>query len=58
MAGSLDPFSPNQVRLIKESVENIRKIFKLQNETIPMMFRVGYSDPPTAKALKLKPEII
>lgn len=58
LAGNLEPFSLDQVGLIKESYENVRKIFKLQNETVAMMFRIGYSDPPTAKALKLNPEII
>ena len=58
IAGRFEPFSSDQIKLIQESYENVRRIFKLRNETVPMMFRTGYSDPPTARALKLEPEIV
>lgn len=57
MAGDLEFFPQEQLELIKESYDKIKKIFNLKNETVPMMFRIGQSDPPTAKALKLKPDI-
>ncbi|MBI4094889.1 MAG: nitroreductase family protein [Candidatus Liptonbacteria bacterium] len=57
-AGNFEPFTSRQVELIKESYEKVRQIFKLERETIPIMFRLGYADPPTAQSLKLPPEII
>lgn len=58
LTGNREPFTDYQVELIKESYGNVCKIFKLKNETVPMMFRIGYSDPPTARALKLTPQIV
>ncbi len=56
--GNYEPFSKEQVDIIKESYVKVQKKFNLQNENIPMMFRIGYSSPPTARAIKLSPEII
>ncbi len=58
LAENTEPFSASHVELIKESYENVRMVFRLQNETVPMMFRIGHSDPPTAQSLKLPPTII
>ncbi len=52
-----EPFTGEQVELIKASYEKVRAIFHLKDETIPMMFRIGHADPPTARSLKLPPII-
>lgn len=57
LADTSEPFSAHQIELIKESYEAVQKIFNIQNETIPVMFRIGHGAPPTAQALKLKPII-
>lgn len=57
-AENFEPFTSSQVELIKESYEEVRRVFKLQGGIVPMMFRIGYGDPPTAQSLKLPPMII
>lgn len=52
-----EPFTARQVGLIKGSYETVRNIFHLAGETVPMMFRLGTGDPPTAQSLKLPPII-
>jgi hypothetical protein len=58
LADTPEPFSARHVELIKESYEKICGAFNVRGKTIPMMFRIGHSDPPTAQSLKLPPEMI
>jgi len=53
-----EPFSKDQVDLIKTAYANVQKIFKLNTGLVVMMFRIGRCNPPSARALRLKPEII
>ena len=53
-----EPFSGEQVERIKAAFGRICKIFGAEGDTIPMMFRVGRAEAPTAQSLKLPPEII
>ncbi|MEK7542678.1 MAG: nitroreductase [Patescibacteria group bacterium] len=56
--GKTQEFSSEQIQLIRNSYNTIKEAFGITNGTIAMMFRIGYSDKPTAHSLKLSPIII
>jgi len=58
LAGTPEPFSEHGVGLITEAYETICRIFNVREKTIPMMFRIGHADPPSARSLKLPPIIV
>ena len=45
--------SAAQIKLIKDAHERIKAAFRLKNETLVMLFRIGHSDPPGARSLRL-----
>lgn len=45
--------SEKEVKLLMDAYEMIRSILRIKNETIVMIFRIGISDPPTARSLRL-----
>lgn len=51
-AGETKEFSSKQVDLIKDADTRIRQIFGLTKGVPVMLFRIGHSDPPSAKSLK------
>lgn len=58
LAGDTEKFSAKQVELIQQSYETIKDIFGVTKETMLMIFRIGYSKPPSARAQKLPPQYI
>ncbi len=50
-------FSLSQQKQIQEAYSTVRRIAGNKNAYIPMMFRIGKSDPPSARALRLVPDI-
>ena len=49
--------STSHQRFIQDQYEQIKKSFGVTNETIAMMFRIGDGGKPTARSLRLKPEV-
>ncbi len=56
-AGDKALFTQNQAEIILESETKIKEAFNLQGSKPAMMFRIGYSDPPSARSLKRNPII-
>lgn len=52
MAGKKDDFSLDQIKFLDDAYQMIKNIFKVQNETIAMIFRIGFGGTPTAKAAR------
>jgi hypothetical protein len=55
--GDTSSFSPEHVELIKTAYKDIEKAFGAEGKTIPMLFRVGHADAPTARSLRMAPDI-
>ena len=58
MAGETEIFSASEVSLIKTSYEQISSAFNIKDGIITLMFRVGYSENPSAFSYKKEPIII
>ena len=57
-AGDTLNFLPRHVTLITKSYREIQSIFQIDDtRVIPLLFRIGHANPPTALALKKEPEI-
>ncbi len=50
-------FSKKDVKLIESSYEVIKAEFGMNSKIIPMIMRIGHSDPPTAYSKRLVPNI-
>ena len=50
-------FSPVHLEAIKKAYADIARVFGTDGKTIPMLFRIGYADAPTARALRMSPEV-
>ncbi len=57
-SGETQAFSAGQVNLVQEAQSKIRNIFRLMSGTPAMLFRLGYSDEPSAHSLKKAPVFI
>ena len=57
-AGNIKDFSDSDLELIREAEKQINSSFNLMGQTFAMIFRVGYSDAPSAKSAKLPPKFI
>jgi hypothetical protein len=51
--GETEDLAQQHIRRLEIANEKIRSIFKLKNETIVMIFRVGQGDPPSARSERL-----
>ncbi len=51
-------FSAAHQELIRNAYTAIAKAFGAQNKTIPMLFRIGYANPPSARSLRMAPVIL
>jgi hypothetical protein len=51
-------FSQEHKQMISNAYDSIETIFKVKGKAIPMMFRLGYSDEATARAKRLKPNLV
>lgn len=56
--GDTNVFSQNHLKTIKDAYSDIERAFGVENKTIPMLFRIGYADEPTARSLRMKPNIL
>lgn len=55
--GDKNAFSDKHLKIIENAYSNIINIFKAEGKTIPMLFRIGYADAPSARSLRLSPDI-
>jgi len=58
MDSKTDIFSPDEVSLIKTSYDQISSAFNIKGGIITLMFRVGYSEKPSAFSYKKEPIIV
>ncbi len=56
--GDVNAFSPKHLETIKNAYSDIERNFGVEGETIPMLFRIGFADDPTARSLRMKPNIL
>ncbi|MBU6431320.1 MAG: hypothetical protein KGJ58_03475 [Patescibacteria group bacterium] len=56
--GDIDVFSENHLEIIKSAYADIAQTFGVEGKTIPMLFRIGYADAPSARSLRMKPNIL
>ncbi len=56
LTGDTKELSAANIKLIMDAYEIIKTAFRLDNETMVMLFRVGHSDPPSAHSLRLPVE--
>lgn len=56
--GDADVFSQNHLEIIKTAYSDIARTFEVEGKTIPMLFRIGYADDPSARSLRMKPNIL
>lgn len=56
--GDGDVFSQNHLEIIKTAYADIVSTFGVERKTIPMLFRIGYADDPSARSLRMKPNIL
>jgi len=50
-------FSKEHLALIDSSYKDIVSVFGAEGKTIPMLWRIGYADPPTARSMRMPPNI-
>ena len=55
--GDKSAFSPCHLKLIEEAYRNILKVFSAEGQAIPMMFRLGFAEPPSARSRRMPPRI-
>lgn len=55
--GDTNSFSIGQQKEITEAHSKIKKIFGADSLSIPMLFRIGRGEPPTARSMRLMPKI-
>ena len=56
--GGTDAFSQSHLETIKTAYSQIERTFGVKDKTIPMLFRIGYADEPSARSLRMKPNIL
>ena len=56
--GDADAFSQNHLEIIKTAYSDITRTFGVEGKTTPMLFRIGYADDPSARSLRMKPNIL
>lgn len=56
--GDADAFSQSHLEAIKTAYADIARIFGVEGKTIPMLYRIGYADEPTARSMRMKPNIL
>lgn len=51
-------FSKKHLEMIKLAYKDITSIFGMESKIIPLLFRIGYADNPTARSTRMKPNIV
>ncbi len=54
--GITENLSPDNLELINKAYSKIGSIYDINNETLAVMFRVGHSEPPSRRSLRLPTE--
>ncbi len=52
-AGEFSDFTPKQTKLIQSAYAEISNIFEARQRIIPMYFRIGFSEAPSARSTRL-----
>jgi hypothetical protein len=55
--GNLNIFNEKEKEIINNAYKNLEEIFQSKNLIIALTFRIGYSEPPSAKSFKSEPDI-
>ena len=50
-------FSKEHQAFVASSYDDIVSVFGAEGKTIPMLWRIGYADPPTARSMRMPPNI-
>jgi nitroreductase len=53
IAGETEDLAQQQIRCLTIANKKIRTVFKLKNETIVMIFRIGQGEPPSARSERI-----
>ena len=56
--GDAEAFSQSHLETIKTAYSHIERTFGVEGKTIPMLFRIGFADAPSARSLRMKPNIL
>ncbi|MEK9182128.1 MAG: hypothetical protein AAB781_00895 [Patescibacteria group bacterium] len=56
--GDKEAFSQSHLETIKTAYSDIERTFGTEGKTIPMLFRLGFADEPSARSLRMKPNIL
>lgn len=56
--GGSSVFSVKHLEMIKHAYKDIISVFGTDGRTIPMLFRIGCANEPTARSMRMKPHII
>ncbi|MBL7045324.1 MAG: hypothetical protein ISR98_01860, partial [Parcubacteria group bacterium] len=57
LAQNTEVFKDKHISLIKEANNKIKSIFKTENQTMAMMFRIGFANKPSARSFRTSPNI-
>jgi len=55
--GGAANFSKEHLALIASSYQNVASVFGANGKTIPMLWRIGFAEPPTARSMRMSPNI-
>jgi nitroreductase len=56
--GGSSAFSAKHLEMIKHAYKDIISVFGTGGKTIPMLFRIGHANEPTARSMRMKPSIL
>lgn len=57
-AGQTEKFTSQQLNLIRDAYADIKKAFGVGDREVVMMFRIGEGGEPSARSLRLAPQIV
>src|SRR3989344_3488432 len=55
--GNASIFSQEHRTAIETAYQNIKEAFGIMDKTVPMLFRLGFADPASARSMRMKPNI-
>lgn len=55
--GDKNVFSDKHLKIIENAYNNIINTFEVKGKTVPMLFRIGYADAPSARSFRSNPNI-
>lgn len=57
-AGQDREFSAEQIKLVRDAYKTVSGVYDVKRGVIAGLFRIGYSDPPSATSIKLPPVVL